>query len=251
MKKILIGFLSVAMLAFLVSCEDDTTAGISRLTYFPEFTIDAPASQIVAAGSSFSVPVGVAEEDGVALDVTVSVSSEINGLSELNTDIPDIYTISYSAVNSDGFPGSSSIEVLVAPPTGDFITSIEGLYVSSVDRVFAGSPGSRGPMSYIFVTKNSNGDYVISDYIGGWYYIGSQYGYDYAATGPTITVNNIATSDVTINGNDFGVGAFGDDAVITAMQFDPAAKTISYFTEWTLSDGRFVTFDVLLTQVQI
>ena len=239
------------MLTIIVSCDKETTGDISRITYFPEFTIDAPSSQIVSAGSAFTIPDATAEEDGVDLPVTVSVSSELNGLSDFDINTPDIYTIEYSAVNSDGYPGSSSITVIVAPPSGDFATSITGLYSSSVDRVFDGSPSSRGPMNYIFVTENGNGDYVISDYIGGWYYIGSQYGYAYAATGPTITVNDIATSDVTINGNDFGVGAFGDDAVITDMSFDPAAKTISFFTEWTLSDGRFVTFDVLLTQVEI
>jgi hypothetical protein len=244
MKRILISFLSLAMLIFMAGCGEDTTAGISRITSFADFTVDGGLDDVVVSvGSDYSAPTAVATENGKSLDVTTTISSVINGLSTFDINTVDQYIFTYSAVNSDGYPGSVSKNVFVVN-TGDFVTSIEGLYTSTVVRNDV-SDGQYTDMGYIFVTMEG-GDFVISDYIGGYYDLGRGYGPAYAATGPTITVNNIATSDVTINGNDFGVGAFGGSAVISDFNIDVANKQISFNTDW---DAGYL-FAVTLTQVQ-
>ncbi len=244
MKKIVISFITLFALFVVTSCDKDTTGGISRITYFPTFeVVGGTATDYVATGSDYTVPEATATEDGVELPVTTTVSSLIQGASSFDVNVADFYTITYTATNSDGYPGSTSKDVIVYTQ-GDFVNSIEGLYTSTVVRNGSAS-AQYTDMAYILIYKEGS-DYVISDYIGGYYDLGRGYGYAYAATGPTITVNDIATSNVVINGNSFGVGAFGGIASITSFTIDAANKTILFTTDW---DSGYV-FEVTLVQVQ-
>ena len=242
MKKVLNIFFGMLLAALIVSCEK-TTEGLSRITYFPEFTLSGSAESIVAIGSVFTDPGAIAKESGATIPVSVSVTSKINSYNgtTVDTNTPDVYYIKYSAVNSDGFSGNVFRQVTVSN-TGDFVNSIEGVYTSTCVRNGA-SAAPYNDMKYILIWKEGS-DFVISDYIGGYYDIGRGYGYGYAAIGPTITINNLATNDVTINGNSFEVGTFGGEATIESISFNTVEKTITFSTKW----DQGYTFVVTLKQ---
>jgi hypothetical protein len=169
------------------------------------------------------------------------VTSEFNGLNAVDTNQPDIYHVTYSAVNQDGFAGTSTRTVIVAKQ-GNLIDDISGLYTSTVLRNGASGP-QYTDMQYVLISKNEDGTYFLSDGIGLYYAVGRGYGNAYLAPA-TIIANNISTNDFTVP--TFTVGTFGGDVDINQITVDPNAKTISFSSVW---DAGY-TFAVTLTQVQ-
>lgn len=99
-------------LTALVSCnkEDDfdyaqDTVGHSRVTYFPVVTVKGPAFIPIAMGSTYTDPGVTATEAGANIAVTTSGT--------VNTGVPGVYSLTYTAVNKDGFPATGSRTVVV------------------------------------------------------------------------------------------------------------------------------------------
>src|SRR5690606_9235811 len=133
-----------------------------------------------------------------------TVRGQFRGGTTLNTDVDDIYQVTYSAVNVDGFPGTISRTVIVYD-NGDLVNSIAGLYRSTVSRDGV-LTAQYTDLEYILIWNVSGNEYRISDAIGGYYAIGRAYGNGYAAPA-TIIANNIPANDFTIP--NFPVGTFG------------------------------------------
>jgi len=240
-------FIGMVMLLILAGCERTfDSEGVSRVTTYPEFNFNGDEVLFVEKGSDFQEPGVSATENGEEIPVVTSVTGTYfvgNAGSTLDTSVPDIYTINYAATNSDGFDGVVSRTVFVVAQ-GDLVTSLEGLYTSTVVR--DGASGAQyTDMEYVFINKTGENTYEISDGIGGYYDIGRAYGPTYAAQPATFTANDIPSNDFTF-GPAFGVGLFGGVAEITSMQVNAANKTIKFTTEW---DSPF-TFEVTLKQVQ-
>jgi hypothetical protein len=240
MKKLIIALL-ISVSCF-TACTTVDTADVSRITYFPVFTVSGASTVFVKKGATYVEPGAVAKA-GTTIVPTVTTSvGNYTGTSPMNTSIPDQYLVSYSATNVDGFVGSASREVWVYN-TGDLVNSIEGLYTSTVVR--NGLSGAQyTDMKYILIWKNANGTYEMTDGLGGYYNYGRGYGVGYAARPVTITANSIATNDFSVP--NFSVGAFGGVAKMSGISVDAAAKTITYTTTW---DAGY-TFVVTLKQVQ-
>jgi hypothetical protein len=243
--KKLSGLILIA--AVFVSCEKDLTSeNLSTITYYPVFEKTGPSLVLASLGTAFTDPGIKAIENGKEIPVTTTVTGTIQGYSGIavNSDVADEYLFQYSATNSDGFKGNDSRTVWIAK-TGDLVTSIEGLYTSTVERNGNQSAQYKN-MAYVLIYKTGANTYKISDGIGGYYAIGRAYGAGYRAGTTTITANNIATNDFSIDGT-FGVGAFGGVATLSGITVDPVAKTVSFITDW---DAGY-TFVVKMTQVQI
>jgi hypothetical protein len=242
----LIGLFFIA--AVLISCEKNVDSdGISKITYYPTFEMVGDDFQIIPLGTPYTDPGISATENGQDLPVTTTVTGTIQDYSgsAVNSDLANEYLIDYSATNSDGFQGSASRVVWVVS-TGDLVTSIEGLYTSTVVRNGVVS-AQYADMEYVMIYKTGDNTYQISDGIGGYYDLGRGYGPGYRAVPAEITAVDIPGNSFTF-GPSFGVGAFGGSADITAFSVDPVAKTISFTTVW---DGGPYTFEVVLTQVTI
>src|SRR5690349_12978720 len=79
----------------------DNTAdqvGISRVTYFPTFTMKGDKYIAIVKGGTYTEP-GVTAKEGTA-DIAVTTTGTVN------TNTPGVYDIVYSATNKDGFTSS-------------------------------------------------------------------------------------------------------------------------------------------------
>jgi BT_2262-like, C-terminal domain/Bacterial surface protein, Ig-like domain len=239
---------SLVLLLLASACQDPESKGVSRITYYPVITINGNANQLLHVGDSYSETGAVAKEGDQEIDVTILYHGTYmqGAVSSINTAIEDIYVADYTAINKDGFPGTQSRTVAVMGQ-GDLVNNIEGWYTSTVVRDVGGGGPQYTDMGYVIIAKTGPNTYRISDGTGGYYDLGRGYGLDYAATGATLTANDITANDFTF-GAAFSVGVFGGAAEITSMEVDPVAKTIHFTSEW---DGGPYKFDVTLTQVPL
>lgn len=249
MKLIRYKILTITLLSvFLLSCERelDTEGVTKKITYYPVFVLEGDEVVVVQAGENFTLPGAVATEQGAEIPVTTNISGTYfaGGVDEIDTSVPDIYNVSYSATNVDGYSGSATRTVMVLPPTGDLVTSIEGTYLSTSLRTPAAA-GNYVDLDYVYIIKTGANTYQISDILGGYYDLGRGFGPAYAGTGATITATSIPTNTFTFGGP-VGVGAFGGAAQITSMEVNAVAKTVKYTVTW---DAGY-TFAITLKQVQ-
>ena len=121
MKRMIKYILLISFVAaFFTSCDEDSTTDVSRVTFYPEFEMTGDQYYFIDMGSTYEEP-GIAAYSGEdELDVTISGS--------VNTDSSAVYTISYTAVNSDGYKKTVNRYVIVKQgdltatnfPTGNF-----------------------------------------------------------------------------------------------------------------------------------
>jgi len=242
MKKIIVILLMASGLIFTACDNAPETANVSRVTNYPNFTVHGDEVIYVLKGQTYVDPGVTVTENGIEIPYEVSISGDYRGGDSIDTNIVDVYHVSYSAVNQDGFSGSASRTVIVYE-NSDLTTSIAGLYKSTVVRNGA-SLAQYQNMEYILVWSNTDGTYSMSDGIGGYYAIGRGYGVGYAAGPVTITANDIATNNYAPIPS-FGVGDFGGNAVMDGLTADPGANTLSFTTVW---DSGF-TFVVTMTKI--
>jgi hypothetical protein len=220
----------------------------SRITYFPLFEMEGEPEVIHTMGEPYTDGTVTATEDGKPLEVGVDVIGDVTGYSgtTVNVDVIDKYVITYSATNVDGYVGTATRTVYVAPPTGDLETSLEGIYLSSVQRTpsFAVIPQYTS-LKYIYVWKTEENKYEISCALGGYYFIGRNYGYGFAFQGAVITANNIPANDFTIS--QAASPDFGNVADITDFKVDAVNKKITFTSTADFDNG---VFHVQLEQVQ-
>ncbi|MFD2891105.1 BT_2262 family domain-containing protein [Flavobacterium chuncheonense] len=244
MKKIFLTLTIVLTgLTFFTSCDSTDTDNVSFVTNYPVFELIGEETVVVDAGGTFEDPGVIVTENGVEIPYTSSVKGLFQGGSSLDTNVSDIYTITYSATNQDGFSGTTTRTVIVST-NDDLSLGLAGLYTSTVTRNGV-LTGQYTDMEYVLIWENPDGTYEISDGIGGYYDIGRGYGVGYAATGAVITVNDFATNNFSYSA--FEVGGFGGACIMSALTPNAANSTISFSTEW---DAGYI-FDVVLTQVQL
>ncbi len=245
MKK-LINITTIILLTLtFTSCEGDSTEGVSRITYFPDMVITGDPVTFVELASTYTDEGCIAMSGEEELEVTTSDISKgrYNG-ADMDTNVWDLHTITYTALNEDGFPGTATREIWVGE-TGDLVTDISGYYLSSVER---GTTESYEDLAYVSIKKTGASTYELSCAIGGYYELGREYyafGDLFRAAGSIITVNDIPTNDFSITDADLNNPFWGSNP-FTVENFTviPETKTI------TFTGSGFSNFNVTLTQVQ-
>ncbi len=226
------------------SCNNEpSVSDISRITYFPTFAYEGGNLALIPCMSDFEVPPVTATEAGASLTVTVETVGILGPVPSVDINKPDMYIETSSAINQDGFAGEAVRTFWVAC-TGDLVTSIEGLYTSTVAR------NSTTPryfnMKYILIRKVGANQYELSNADGGWYQFGRALGSGYASPGAIVTANDIPSNSFSF-GPAVEVRTFGGLITVTSMTVDPATKTIVFTSDW---DAGFV-FTSTLTQVAL
>ncbi len=129
MKNIYKIGLFVVGLFLCTACHDITTADVSKVTYYVTFELDGGDQYLLPVGTPYTEPGVKAFENGV----DVSTKMTISGTEDVDPDKIGLYTITYSAVNVDGFSNSATRTVFVYDPT--VTTDISGDY--SVDATIS------------------------------------------------------------------------------------------------------------------
>ncbi|MBK0370958.1 BT_2262 family domain-containing protein [Flavobacterium agrisoli] len=240
MKKLLLPIIAMCTILF-TSCDSDSS-NVSKVTFYPNFEMNGDSEVYLNVGESFDDPGVVATEDGAVIEYTTSVSGDLRGGKTLDTNVPDIYTVTYTAVNKDGFKGTTTRKVYVVD-NGNLVDNISGLYTSSCTRNGTITPVYQD-MKYVMIYKNADGTYQISDGIGLYYAVGRAYGPAYYAPAK-VKANSISSNNYTYY--QFTVGTFGGKCDMSGLVADPASQTVKFTTVW---DSGY-TFDVLLKKVQI
>lgn len=246
MKKIIIALLIAG--SFFTACTTDDTANVSKVTYFPIFTILGANPYFVALGTPYTDPGAIAKAGSTVIPHTTVATGKYRGTATLDTSKSDEYNVVYSATNSDGFVGTGSRKVIVWK-NGDLVNSIEGLYTCTISRNGATPGASYINIKYIYIWKNANGTYQISDAFGGWYEYGRALGVGYITPGGTIQAVDIATNSFTFPGNPLTNTGFGGTAKLTDLTVNAATKTLVLTCTWLAPTAY--TFVSTLKQVQL
>lgn len=234
-NKLIFSILSIIGLMFTACVEPSVESlgenDTSVVTYLPLIEITGGTEiELECDTETYTDPGAVASAGGTEIELVTTVNGTYFGGTEITGT--DIYSVSYSAYNDDGIPAAAFRNVTWPPCSGDLVSDISGTYnVTSMTR----TPGYtiEEPVGPILITKLDNGDYAISDAIGGWYEHEYGYGPGYAAKGSTLTANDISANNFTLN-NTVPTLPWGGVLSIDEFSVDAAAGTISVKISWTL-----------------
>jgi hypothetical protein len=171
-------FLTVLVLVIsgLSSCKKETTAGFTKMTYYP--TLEVLGDPVVIA------PLGVSYVDaGVkAILQGEDVSSQVKVTSNVNSNVGGAYSVEYEITNADGYKRTASRIVYVADATPSLISTGEHTVLTGTNRLRAGVTTNYSGYP-ILILQTSPGVFYISDFLGGYYDKRAGYGSNYACTG--------------------------------------------------------------------
>mgnify|MGYP002624014108 CR=1 FL=1 len=222
-------------LGALTSCNDSSDELTdSHITKYAVLTMYGNEVESVAVGTSYTDAGCSAVLGGE--DYTDHIN--IVGLDEIDVNTIGLYTIVYSAVNTEGFYATKTRTVIVYDPaitadlSGTWTTS-EGSY-----RLYNGNPVAFSGYT-VELNPVAGGIYEISDLLGGWYAQRAGYGSNYAMSG---YIN--LTADNTIEVLSGYVPGWGD-TYTEAYEgtYDPDRETLDFAVLYT--DYNFI-FNVVL-----
>ena len=231
----------------MVSCSPEDSGKVSKITNYPEFKLTGDDVIFIDKGTEFVDPGVTATEGDNEIPYTTTITGKYRGGTTLDTNVVDIYTILYTAVNQDGFSGTAMRTVYVIE-TGDLVNNIAGLYTSTVLRNGTNTAAYQN-MKYVLIWKNTDGSYQISDAFGGWYSIGRAI-VGSETSGGKIIANNIAANDFSFPGT-LTNSYFGGTVNITGLTVNPATKKLVMTTLWSAPGTPPTPYTFLITLTQV
>lgn len=216
MKK---NYLYLAMFAlvamFATSCQEVTTEGMTRITYYPQLTLEGETQVILDKGSQYVEPGYSALLNGE------DVTEDVDVVSNVDASTSGVYSVTYSIVNADGFASTATRTVVVLDPND----AVEGFYYTDPESYrIAAATGLYGGEFEVLILNNGDGTYSVDDMLAGWYAQRAGYGMNYAMQG-IIAV----AEDGTISLLWDYVPGWGDSSDgMTDATFDAATKTINW-----------------------
>ena len=150
MKKIIYSILICFGTVVLSSCED-TSEDISKVTHFASLELKGETAMKMKLNDTYVEP------GFIALEGDEDITSKVKIAGAVNSAKSDIYTLTYSVANVDGFSVSKKRNVLVAAPT--FASAYYGESELG-SRHYVNAP--------IHIVDNGDGTYGIDDIMGGF-----------------------------------------------------------------------------------
>ncbi|MCQ2075322.1 MAG: DUF5012 domain-containing protein [Bacteroidaceae bacterium] len=227
MKKITITALGAILLLSMAGCQKITTEGVTRTTYYPVITLEGDSYMIIDKDSKYEEPGYSATLNGQ--DVTSDV--EVN--SNVNTAVSGVYSVSYSAVNEDGFSASSTRTVVVLDPNDP----VEGFYLSDPSCNRGGT--LYGKQYEILILNEGDGTYFIEDGLAGWYWLRAGYGTSYKME-TSVSISD----DGVVSLVDSYIDGWGDGLDSLEGTYDFTGNTLKYTAKYAGS----LVFNVVLNK---
>jgi hypothetical protein len=196
---------------WFAGCHEDTTEGVTSITYYPSITLLGDARVIVDKGTTYTDAGCVVMLNGEDVTDDAIIRSTVD------TSRPGIYSVSYFASNEEGFSASSERQVLVVDPAS-FATVYWGESEFGARHYYD---------ALVVITEAGGGAYRIDDLAGGFYFNGRYPGYE-----PSYDFH--LEAELALNGDQsltlLDVGSWywdGTDMSLTSGVYDPATKTIT------------------------
>jgi hypothetical protein len=247
MKKLIV-ILLVSSGLFSACDNAPSTANVSKVTNYPIITVLGDDPLYIPKGSTFTDPGAIALAGTEEIPYETTAVGNYRGGTSVDTNVTDEYIVTYAATNADGFKGKATRKVIVYN-TGDLVTSLEGVYKCNVSRN-GSSPSTAQNIKYVYIWKNTDGTYELSDTFGGWYQYHRGFGIGYITPGGVINAVNIPANSFTFPGNPQSNSGFGGTANITGVTVNPATHKVIVTSTWSISPS-FYTFIATLTQEQL
>lgn len=239
MKKIFFYGLMLGMSVFgLTSCNnDDYEKTDSRLTYYVNLEMLGDAFVQVPIGTSYTDAGCKATMNGQ--DATSRIVT--TGIEDIDVNTAGLYTVTYSAINDDGFPASVSRTVAVCDPS--ITTSIAGTWTTQpgTQRIYGGATVTPFAGYTCKITKAAPGIFAVSDFFAGYYDQRAGYGSSYACKG---YLQLLADNTLVCLSN--GVAGWGDalDEGTFSGAYDATTETI----QWQCGYAGSMTFYITLNK---
>lgn len=222
----------------LTSCNDSKDELTdSRLTYYVKLDMQGDAFVQVPIGSTYTDAGCTATMNGE--DATSRIIT--TGLDAIDTNTAGLYTVTYSAVNADGFPASVSRTVAVCDPT--ITTDISGTWTTQTGtyRLYGGTTNTPFAGYTCKIQKAAPGIFSVSDFFAGYYDQRAGYGSSYACKG---YLQLLADGTLVCLSN--GVAGWGDalDEGTFSGAYDATTETI----QWQCGYAGSMTFYITLNK---
>ncbi len=238
MKKIFLYGLMLGMSVLgLTSCSnDDYEKTDSRLTYYVNLELQGDAFVQVPIGTTYTDAGCKATMNGA--DATSRIVT--TGIEDIDVNTAGLYTVTYSAVNDDGFPASVSRTVAVCDPT--ITTNIAGTWTTQTgtQRIYGGSTVTPYAGYTCKITKAAPGIFAVSDLFAGYYDQRAGYGSSYACKS---YLQLLADNTLVCLSN--GVAGWGDSIDEGTFQgsYDPATETLTWQCDYAGKMTFYVTLN--------
>ena len=214
-------YLMVFFFALSVSsCDDESTAGMTRITYYPTIELLGSPSVVLNIGESYADEGCYAELNGE------DVSGQVIAQSGVNSSKVGIYGISYIAYNEDGFSATASRTVYVVDPS-----SVATLYFGesqTATRHYYDAP--------IYVTDKGDGTYLVDDILGGFQFHGLNPGFEPTYDFHAEAVIKINDDNTVLQIGSTGSWYFGNLGTVVKLEngtFDSATRTFSLSLDYS------------------
>lgn len=219
MKSIKITFLLTAILSFLIlGCEKEYEDHY-RVTFFPEIIMEGEKVVFSPKDGNYQDAGASSTENGEEIETIVTSTVDNSAIGS--------YSVTYSAVNVDGYAASLVRKVIVYDPNTN-ATDISGVYTGHVVRTHATLATREFTGNPVTLTKveGMDGIYQITDWIAGFYDAGYGYGPDYRFVGyiQINSANEVVLLDMS--------NPWGDPFVSVVGTYDPATNKIDYVAKW-------------------
>ena len=229
--------LCMSALGFTSCNDDEDQLTDSRLTYYVNLEMLGDAFVQVPIGTSYTDAGCTATMNGQ--DVTSRIVT--SGIDAINVNQAGLYTVTYSAINDDGFPASVSRTVAVCDPS--ITTNIAGTWTTQAgtQRVYKGTTITPFAGYTCKITKVAPGIFSVSDFFAGYYDQRAGYGSSYACKG---YVQLLADNTLVCLSN--RVAGWGDslDDDTFVGSYDPATETLT----WDEAYAGSMTFHIILNK---
>lgn len=225
-------FLVILIAGVSFSCKKDKESeNISKVTTFVK--IDLTGGKVY----SHTINTPYSEPGYKATDIdqgNKDVTSQVLVDGEVNPNEAGVYPITYTVKNSDGFTTEEVRQVVVFDNSSVSDVDLAGTYNSKVLRTNTTSgasatrPAKDNEFYTITIKKITTGLFEIDDFLGGWYWIGSAYGADYAYDGLFVLKADNTISFVSANmAKGWEDGIVLDYTTGDASKYDPATGKVS------------------------
>ncbi len=213
------------------SCDKDSSAGTTRITYYPVLTLNGYIQMEVDKGAIFADPGCMGEMNGE------DITSQVVTTGTVDTSKSGIYTITYSATNADGFSASTSRTVIVTDPNDPH----EGVFRTDPTsyRDYSGQKAFGAPYQVV-ITATEDGTYHATDFFGGWYSQRAGYGSNYNMDGEFSVAD-----DGTMTLENSLIAGWGDSLDDLEGKFDAATGTYTWDAYYY---GSEMVFHVILSK---